>query len=129
MISSITRRSDKSNSDKQATAVRYGGGDSQSTPTFNFTAFFIEIYLGVIPFGAHFFVTYSLVAIPVSLTDAPTEIYHIIQLAFINITGLLTYKFIYTEDEPKQFTKSFVKYLKKKDPKQDLNLKDSVTRR
>ena len=115
----------ESNSDNQASAVRYDGGetpdDSQSTPTFNFTAFFIEIYLGVIPFGAHFFVVYSLVAIPVSLTDAPTDIYHIIQLAFIIITGLFTYKFIYTEDEPKQFTKSFVKYLQKKDLK-DLGL-------
>ena len=115
----------ESKSDNQGTTVKYDGGetpdDSQSTPTFNFTAFFTEIYLGVIPFGAHFFVIYSLVAIPVSLTDAPTDIYHIIQLAFIIITGLFTYKFIYTEDEPKQFTKSFVKYLKKKDLK-DLGL-------
>ena len=115
----------ESNSDVQVTAVRYGGeetpDDSQSTPTFNFTAFFMEIYLGVFPVGAHFFVIYSLVAIPVSLTDAPTDMYHIIQLAFIIITGLFTYKFIYTEDEPKQFTKSFVKYLKKKDL-QDLGL-------
>ena len=113
-----------SDSDTQATAVRNGKetpDDSQSTPTFNFTAFFMEIYLGMIPVGAHIFVIYSIVAIPVSLTDAPTDIYHIIQLAFIIGTGLFTYKLIYTEDEPKQFTKSFVKYLQKKDLK-DLGL-------
>jgi len=122
---SIKGKGDKSESDAQATAVRNGReetpDDSQSTSTFNFTAFFMEIYLGVIPVGAHIFVIYSIVAIPVSLTDAPTDIYHIIQLAFIIGTGLFTYKLIYTEDEPKQFTKSFVKYLQKKDLK-DLGL-------
>ena len=127
LITDVSKITDESNIDNQPSAVRYGGGekpdDSQSTPTFNFTAFFMEIYLGVIPFGAHFFVVYSLVSIPVSLTDAPTDIYHIIQLAFIIITGLFTYKFIYTEDEPKQFTKSFVKYLQEKNLK-DVDLKN-----
>ena len=122
---SIKGKGDKPESDTQTTAVRNGRKetpeDSQSTSTFNFTAFFMEICLGVIPVGAHIFVIYSIVAIPVSLTDAPTDIYHIIQLAFIIGTGLFTYKLIYTEDEPKQFTKSFVKYLQKKDLK-DLGL-------
>ena len=124
-LNNLASEGDQSESDAQATAVRNGReetpDDSQSTSTFNFTAFFMEIYLGMIPVGAHIFVIYSIVAIPVSLTDAPTDIYHIIQLAFIIGTGLFTYKLIYTEDEPKQFTKSFVKYLQKKDIK-DLGL-------
>ena len=90
---------------------------------FNLPAFFIEILLGLILVGVEVFVMYSLTVLPVTVTTAPTDVFHIAQLAFIIITGLFTYKFIYTEDEPKQFMKAFLKYLKKKDNiKQELGL-------
>ena len=63
-------------------------------PDFNFTAFFIEIQAGIILAGAEFFVIYSLEQLPIALVSVPIGIYHAIQLAFVLITGLFTYKLI-----------------------------------
>ena len=64
------------------------------TPDFNFTAFFIEIQAGIFLAGAEFFVIYSLEQLPIALVSVPIGIYHAIQLAFVLITGLFTYKLI-----------------------------------
>ena len=94
--------------------------------SFNIAIFLIEILLGVFLVGAEAYIIYSLTVFPVTVATAPTVGYiasfpsrtrsgneaNIIQLAFIIITGLFTYKFIYTEDEPKEFMKAFVKYVK-----------------
>ena len=76
------------------------------------------------------FVIYSLAVLPATITAAPTvgsltsfpgrtrsgNEANLFYLAFIIITGFFTYKFLYTEDEPKQFMKAFVDHLKEKDP-------------
>ena len=94
--------------------------------SFNIAIFFIEILLGFFLVGAEFHVIRSLIVLPVTVATAPTvgslasfpsrtrygNEANVIQLAFIIITGFFTYKFIYTEDEPKEFMKAFVKYVK-----------------
>ena len=62
---------------------------------------------------------YSLKALPATVSAAPTGVYHIVQLAFIVITGLFTYKLFYTEDELKQFAKGFVENFNKTANTQD----------
>ena len=102
-----------------------------------FCLFILKFLLfGVILVGAEIFVIYSLTVIPITVTTTPTvgslasfpgrtrsgneaNVFH---LAFLIITSFFTYKFIYAEDEPKQFMNTFVKYLRNK--KIDLNLKD-----
>ena len=61
---------------------------------FNLIAFFIEIQAGFFLAGAEFFVIYSLEQLPIALVSVPIGIYHAIQLAFVLITGLFTYKLI-----------------------------------
>ena len=94
--------------------------------SFNIAIFFIEILLGLFLVGAEVHVIRSLIVLPVTVITAPKvgslasfpsrtrygNEANVIQLAFIIITGLFTYKFIYTEDEPKEFMKAFVKYVK-----------------
>ena len=94
--------------------------------SFNTAIFFIEILLGFFLVGAEFHVIRSLIVFPVTVATDPTvgslasfpsrtrygneaNVFH---LAFLIITGLFTYKFIYIEDEPKEFMKAFVKYVK-----------------
>ena len=77
---------------------------------FNHSAFFIEIWCGVILVGVQCSVLYSLIALPVTVA-APTGVYFA-QLAIIIITGLFTYNFIYTEDRPKRLIKAFVNNFK-----------------
>ena len=86
--------------------------------------------------GPQVFVMYSLIVLPLTVTTAPTvgslaafpgrtrtgneaNVFH---LAFLIITGFFTYKFIYTEDEPKQFMNAFITHLRNKNIK-DLDLK------
>ena len=102
--------------------------------SFNPFVFFIEILLGVILVGAEAFVIYSLIVLPITVTTAPTvgslasfpgrtRSANVFQLAFLIITGFFTYKFIYTEDEPKQFMNAFVTCLRNKNLK-DVDLKN-----
>ena len=105
--------------------------------SFNPFIFFIEFLLGVILVGAEALVIYSLTALPVTVTTAPTvgslasfpgrtRSANVFQLAFLIITGFFTYKFIYTEDEPKQFMNAFITYLRnKKIEDLDLNPPDA----
>ena len=81
---------------------------SLSVTTFNLLAFFVEIVPGAILVAIEIFAIYVLVALPATLTAISTNIYHLAQLAFVFITGLIAYKFIYTEDEPKQSVKALV---------------------
>ena len=100
---------------------------------FIFLKFLLGVIFLVVP---EVFVIYSLTVLPITVTTAPTvgslasfpgrtrsgneaNVFH---LAFLIITGFFTYKFIYAEDEPKQFMNTFVKYLRNK--KIDLDLKD-----
>ena len=76
--------------------------------TFNCFAFFIETLFAILLVGAELAVIIILVLLPATLTAVSTDVYHIAQLAFVIITGLFTYKFIYAEDEPKQLIKAFV---------------------
>ena len=85
-------------------------------------------------------VEYSLIVLPLTVTTAPTvgslasfpgrtrsgNGANVFQLAFLIITGFFTYKFIYTEDEPKQFMNAFITYLRNKNLKDlDLNPPDA----
>ena len=89
---------------------------------FNLSAFFIVFYLALIPVGVEFFMIYSLKALPATVSAAPIGVYHFAQLAFVIITALFTYKLFYTEDEPKQFAKAFVRNFKITNP-QDIHNK------
>ena len=71
----------------------------EKLPDFSFTAFFIEIQAGFLLAGAEFFVIYSLEQLPIALVSVPIGIYHGIQLAFVLITGLFTYKIISKPDK------------------------------
>ena len=69
---------------------------------FNLSAFFIEVLLAIPLVGAEVFVVYVLVALPATLTAVSTDIYHLAQWAFVITTGLIAYKFIYTENRYKR---------------------------
>ena len=86
---------------------------NENSATFNLSAFIIETLFAVPLVGAGLAVITILVFLPATLTAVSTNIYHIAQLAFVIITGLIAYKFIYTEDEPKQLVKAFVETYQK----------------
>ena len=75
---------------------------TSETTTFNLSAFFIEVLLAIPLVGAEVFVVYVLVALPATLTAVSTDIYHLAQWAFVITTGLIAYKFIYTENRYKR---------------------------
>ena len=96
---------------------------------FNLSSFSKDILLSPFLVAIEVIVICSLILLPATITAAPTvgslaalpgrtrsgnesNVFH---LAFIIITGFFTYKFLYTENEPKQFMKAFVNYLNKKD--------------
>ena len=85
----------------------------ENSTTFNLSAFIIETLFAIPLVGAELAVIIILVFLPATLTAVSTNIYHIAQLAFVIITGLIAYKFIYTEDEPKQFVKALVETYQK----------------
>ena len=76
---------------------------TSETTTFNLSAFFIEVLLAIPLVGAEVFVVYVLVALPATLTAVSTDIYHLAQWAFVITTGLIAYKFIYTENKYKRY--------------------------
>ena len=86
---------------------------NENSATFNLSAFIIETLFAIPLIGAGLAVITILVFLPATLTAVSTNIYHIAQLAFVIITGLIAYKFIYTEDEPKQFVKALVETYQK----------------
>ena len=103
-----------------------GGGEGKgNVSTFNVSAFFIVTSLALIPVGMEIYMIYSLKALPAIVSAAPTGVYHIVQLAFIVITGLFTYKLFYTEDEPKQFAKAFVENFKTANIQDKMLVKDA----
>ena len=57
---------------------------------------------GILPVTIEIAVVYSLVELPITLVCAPIGIYRTIQLAFVVITGLFTYKII---SKPEQDTR------------------------
>ena len=91
----------KDDSDRETIPLhpRQISGESESMPNFNFTVFFIEIVAGILPVGIEIAVVYSIVELPVTLVRAPIGIYRIIQLAFVIVTGLFTYKIIIKPDK------------------------------
>ena len=102
-----------------------GKGGEGKESTFNVSAFFIVTSLALIPVGMEVYMIYSLKALPAIVSAAPTGVYHIVQLAFIVITGFFTYKLFYTEDEPKQFAKAFVENFKTANIQDKMFVKDA----
>ena len=85
--------------DEEENAPLLAQAGDERLPDFSFTAFFIEIQAGFLLAGAEFFVLYSLEKLPIALVSVPIGIYHGIQLAFVLITGLFTYKIISKPDK------------------------------
>ena len=83
-----------------------------SKASFNIASFFIAIWIGLVLVLVEAIVIAGFWLIPVNLDTAPINIYHIIQLAFVFTTGLITYKFFNVGEGPKKILQAFLKQIR-----------------
>ena len=82
--------------------------NKHSKAPFNLPAFFIGIWIGIFLSSVEAVIILGFVLIPITLDKAPIDIYHIIQLVFIVLTTLITYKFFNVGEGPKKIMQAFV---------------------
>ena len=88
---------------------------SLSTTTFNFKVFLLEIPIGIFLAVIEGFIMVAFIRLPVIVDVIPAEMLSLVQLSFLVVTVLITYKvLVINEPEVKRALKSFTKGYKNK---------------